>query len=259
MIHAQIDRGELESSLRRFSKAFGDNNAQAVCRWGVQTCRELALETQSIANKAKNEKPKQKQEGAIISDARNVLLVCDEVTSTGKGYKITNQGKSYRASASQVFMEVQAANEWIEQHRTRKRRRTAKLPVHERKIVSAQLFKKIIKARMVNAGMAKGGWLGAGKDLASFQKGSERITIGKNYLSYTQKHSKFGRASNPRPGWSPSTSIQNTVRHTASTDVVKTTAFDKAAKWGLRKTVKWYATAVRKQEQQQKQPTYKVA
>jgi hypothetical protein len=99
VIKAKIDRPQLEKSLKKFAKLFGETSAQAVVRWSVQTCRELAMETQAWGKV----QTKKKQEGAILADAYNVLLVVDTLKSTGKGYRVTNQGKSYSVAASKVL------------------------------------------------------------------------------------------------------------------------------------------------------------
>ena len=92
MIKAEIDQPKLERSLKRFAKQFGDTNAQAVIRWSVQVCRELAMETQ-VWGKVKTRK---KQEGAMYKDALNVLLVVEKLEKNkGQGFRATNQGKSY--------------------------------------------------------------------------------------------------------------------------------------------------------------------
>jgi hypothetical protein len=248
VISADIDRPKLERSLKRFAKEFGETNAQALVRWSVNACRELAVETQ-VWGKTKT---KAKQEGAIISDAYQVLLVVDELTATGRGYKSTNQGKTYYVSAHQVCLSAEDANDWIEINRTRRRARTAHLPISERKVCDRSVFKKAMKGRSARAGMAKGAWLGAGQEIARAQKGQERVNIGKNFLSYAQKHGKFGSAIKPRGGWKPFCEISNRVAHSSDKNVLTAAAPGRAFAWSLKKTVKWYSSALRRQDKQQK-------
>lgn len=248
MFKASIDQARLERSLKRFAKDFGDTNAQAIARWGVQTCRELAAATQVWGRS----KTRGIQEGAIFGDSLNVLLVVDRLTSTGKGYRADNQGKTYYASRDKVLLDAQSVNDWIELNRTRRRGRTAVLPVQERKVCAANIHRKAMRVRYKNAGIAKGGWIGAGKDIARAQKGTDRINIGKNFLGYAHKHSRFGRSTHPRDGWNPFAFLTNTAAHVSSRHVLSPREADKAMTWGIRKTTNWYRQALKKQDQKQK-------
>jgi len=239
---------KLERSLKRLAKDLGDNNAQAIARWGVQTCRELAKSTQAFGDK----KTRQVQEGAITSDAYNVLLVVDSLRSTGKGYRVENKGKFYTVSGRKVLKSPDEVHDWIELNRTRRRGRTARLPVEERRVVVRSVFKAGMKKRLALAGLAKGGWIGAGQDIAAAQKGTDRINIGKNFLGYAQKHSAFGKSTHPQPGWSPSAKLTNKASHVSSNHVLKSSHIESAVQWGLRKTITWYQSALRRQNQKQK-------
>jgi len=250
VIKASIDRPKLEKSLRKFAKDFGETNAQALVRWSVQACRELAFETQAWGNK----QTRQKQEGAIISDAYFVMLVVDKLTATRKGYRVENQGGTYHVRKDQVCLDAGEVNDWIEVNRTRRRGRTAHLPVTARKVCDRKVFKDAIRLRSIKAGMAKGGWLGAGQDIAKAQTGQDRINIGKNYLGYAQKHARFGSAKKPRGGWKPFCEISNRVAHSGDKNVLTAAAPARAFSWSLKKTVKWYASALRRQNQKTKTP-----
>ena len=245
MINAKVDMKKLEASLQRYAKRFGDTTAQAVTRWGVSTCRELANETQAVRTDGKT--PYQIQRLAIIFDAYNVLMVVDSLkkNKTGSGYTATNQGKSYFVSSKKVLLSEAQIRWWVEINRTRRRARTAELDKKDRKIVAKTLFNKAIKKRTEAAGMAKGGWIGAGNDIGKAQKGSAQFTIKASFLKYAQKHSKHGSATIPKEGWNPSTRLTNKVPHVASTNVLAANAFSKAARFGLSKTIRWYSETLR--------------
>lgn len=100
--------------------------------------------------------------------------------------------------------------------------------------------------------MAKGGWLGAGQQIATAQRGTDRINIGKNFLGYAQKHGRFGSARKPVAGWKPTAEITNRVRHSADSGVLSPAQSKQAIEWGLKKTITWYRAALRRQNQQQK-------
>jgi len=232
MISGKFDRPKLEKSLKRFARSFGDNNAQAIARWGVQVCRELAFETQPYG-KAKT---KQTQQGAIIKDAYNVILIKEKVGKSDK--------KALR-SPDEV-------NGWIESNRTRRNRRTAKLPISERRVCTKTVFQKAMKIRLAKAGMAKGAWIGTGQEISSYQTGGEKITIGKTFLSWTQKHTSMGAATRPMPGFFSSTRLTNKSAHSSSSYVLSEAKSKKAIDWGLKKTVKWYQKTLKAQDNAQK-------
>jgi len=230
-----MDIPELQRSLRKFSKMFGETNAQAVVRWSVQTCRELAFETTVWGTK----KTKAKQKGAIIKDAYNVVMVQDKILKGRENKKIIRD-------AGELV-------EWINLNRVRRGARTSKLPIPERKLCSRAVFNKAVNIKMQRAGMAKGGYLGAGMDIARRQKGQDKIGIGKNYFGYAQKHSRFGSATKPKAGSSkPSSKITNRVAHTGNEYVIKKSAMKKAIGFGLKKTIKWYQSALRRQNKKTK-------
>jgi hypothetical protein len=230
MITAEVDMAKLQRSLRSAAKGFGESSKQAVIRWGVQTAREMAVETQ-VWGKSKT---KGKQEGAMLADAFKVLAVID--------------GKRFRKSAKRRKRElvtVEEINAWIDENQNPATGRTRKLPIEERKEVTEANFKKAMRARFKRAGMAKGGWLGAGQEIARAQTGQGRINIGRNFLGYAQKHSKFGSAKKPINPFKPITELRNTVRHSSASDVLGSGASQNAIIFGLRKTTQWYRKAAK--------------
>jgi hypothetical protein len=235
VIKAELDIPELQRSLRKFSKMFGETNAQAVVRWSVQTCRELAFETQVWGKK----KTQGKQRGAIVKDAYNVVMVQAKIPKKRRNKKIIRD-------AGELV-------DWINLNRVRRGARTAKLPIHERKLCSRAVFNKAITIKTKRAGMAKGGFLGAGMDIARRQKGQDKINIGKNYFGYAHKHSHFGSATKPKAGSKkPTSKITNRVSYTSDEYVIKKSAMKKAMKEGLKKTLEWYKSALRRQNKKTK-------
>lgn len=194
-----------------------------------------------------------KQEGAILGDSLNVLIVVERLKPTKKtGYNCENRGKSYFVSRNRVLLSPEDVNAWIEINRTRRNARTAKLPVEERRVCDAATHRKAMRIRYRAAGMAKGGWIGAGRDIARGQTGMDKVDIGSNFLSYTQKHAHFGSAVKPVDGWKPTASITNSVAHTASSHVLSKQGSAKAINFGLKKSVKFYQSALRAIDKKQK-------
>ena len=245
MIEAKFDIPKLEASLKKARAAFGDTNKQAVTRWAVQVGRELAGSTQVYGKTG----TRQKQQWAIENDARNVIFPVDSMrpSKTGKTVKATFQGKSSNWPKSRVLNNESEVNDWIEMNRTRRRARTAKIPLSEAAICTLAVFNKAMKTRFARAGMAKGGWLGASNQAAGMQTGARRIAIGKNFLSYAQKHGKFGSATLQRgDGFKPIAALHNKVSYSSSPHVLSKAEISKSIGFGLRATIKWYRSEARK-------------
>ena len=244
MIEAKFDMPKLEMSLKKASKAFGDSTQQAVARWSVQCGRELAGSTQVYGKTG----TRQKQNFAIEADARRVIFPVDSISpsKTGRSVRYKWQGKSGNWSQARWLKDESAVHDWIEQNRTRRRGRTAKLPFSELAICDKAIFAKALKTRFARSGMAKGGWIGAGKEAAKFQKGAQKITIGKNFLSYAHKHGGNGHA-RLRGGavFQPIADLENRAPHVSSPHVLSKSEIGKAVGFGLRETLKWYRHAAK--------------
>ena len=232
MTKAKFDLPRMERSLKRFARDFGDNNAQAIARWGVQTCRELAGSSQVFGKTAK---AKTQQWNSIEAGMNTIINIIDR-----PGRRTVR-----------LLTSVAEVSGWIDSNRG-KRGRTRSVPIEQRPFVTAALVRRTLLARRKRAGIAKGGWLGAGQDIAQAQKGTDRISIGKNFLGYAQKHSKYGNATRPREGWSSFALLSNRAGHSASSHVLKRSHAQSAIDWGLKKTITWYRSALKRQDRKQK-------
>jgi hypothetical protein len=222
MVKVQIDEAQLLRSLKRAAKVFGDDSAQATIRWGVSTARELAKSTQAFGDGGK---PEKMQRGAILKDMRNTLTV-----TTRKGAE---------DNPKRVF-------EFMDGQHGRNTKRTKKMPPDMKLRITKEAFAAVIREKMKRAGMAKGGWIGAGNELARHQTGSGKFTIGAGFIRYAQKHSAFGKARAARSGFHPQSIITNSVRHSAWRRVMTDRRANSAIWWGLKKTIKWYEKAATK-------------
>ena len=230
MIRVDVDMARLERSLRSAASRFGESSKQAVIRWGVQTAREMAVETQAWGKTG----TKKKQENAIAIGARSVFHIID----TRRQRRRATRRRSELVDPAEI-------NAWIDENQNPSTGRTRRLSNEERKSVTEANLKKALRTRFKRAGMAKGAWLGAGQDIARAQTGQGRINIGRNFLGYTQTHARFGSAKRPRNPFRPITDLENKVRHAGSRDVVSQTAKAKATRFGLTKTIQWYRKAER--------------
>jgi hypothetical protein len=226
VVRADVDIPKLMRSLKAGAKAFGESSQQALVRWSIQTCRELAVETQAWGRS----KTKGKQEGAMFGDALNVIAV----RSSGQ-----------RMTKSRALHTAAEVNEWIEINRTRRRGRTAKLSRFEKKDVSEKVFRSAMRERYKRAGMAKGGWIGAGQVIARRQTGQERINIGRNFLGYTHKHSANGSARLSLNPFKPLSFLTNKASHVSSSHVLRPMAYQQSAIKALRPTINWYRKSLR--------------
>jgi hypothetical protein len=245
VIEAKFDMPKLERSLKKASKAFGDSTKQAVARWSVQCARELAVSTQVYGKTG----TRQKQNFAIEADARRVIFPVDKAkpSKTGRSVRYRWQGKSGNWPQSRFLKDEQAVHDWIEMNRTRRRARTAKLPFSELAICTADVFKRAMKTRFMRSGMAKGGWLGAGKEASKFQTGAQKINIGQNFLGYAQKHGHKGDAKlKGGVGFRPIADLVNNYAHVSNPNVLAKSEINKAVGFGLRKTINWYRMAAKK-------------
>jgi hypothetical protein len=65
MIRVDVDMARLQRSLRSAALRFGESSKQAVIRWGVQTSREMAVETQAWG-KSGTKKKQEKSTNSLI-------------------------------------------------------------------------------------------------------------------------------------------------------------------------------------------------
>lgn len=253
---AELDTKTFEQSVLKYAKAIGDTTEQAVVRWGVQASRELAIVTAKFGGRGKGDASakaaKDFQIAAIRQDALNVILAVDSAVKTPKSYKVTNQGKTYYVSDRKFLTSADAVNQWIRINRTARHRRTAKLENFEKRVTLRTTLDKAIKLRARAAGQAKGGWLDAGKKLATKQTGGDKIAIGKAYLAYAQKAGGKGSASLIRSDWNPAVELSNDVPHAASSHVISSGQAKKAINTALPAVLKGYRAALRRRLQKLK-------
>jgi hypothetical protein len=249
MAKAVLDMQKLNRSIERYAKQFGDSTAQATIRWGVQAARELAVSTAVFGGRGGGKfsasGAKKRQMDAIWMDALQVILAVDSATRTPSGYKITNQGKTYYVPERKFLTSEAQVNQWIRINRTRRRRRTPKMPVEERKVALRKTVEGAIKLRAKAIGEAKGGWLAAGKNLAGKQTGAQRITIGAGYIGYAQKTSATGSSSVSKNLFAPVVKLTNNVAHSGDKSVLSSKAAQDAINGALPNTLKWYRMALR--------------
>jgi hypothetical protein len=218
----EFDRRKLQSSLKKYSKMFGDNTGQAVTRWGVQVGRELALATQ-VFGKSKTRK---RQMIAMRNDALKVVGIQDDPK---------------RKVDLNTPEEIIA---FINSNRKNKHKRVRKLPSNW-KTVRRRTFDKAMAIKGIEIGRAKGSWLGASMDIAKKQTGTARISIGKNFLAYAQKWAKLGNGKAGAADFKSQSTLVSTVPWVSDKYVLSPRHSDYAIDTALKSTVKWYRKAIK--------------
>lgn len=224
MLTARIDTESLNRSLTKAARAIGETGVDAVARWGVQLCRELARQTQPHGISGKAYKM---QVGAIMEDALNVLLVV-------KG----NVGPRNKRG----LHTAEAVNDWIEINRTRRRSRTAKLAHQDRKICTESVFKAAMAIRIKRALLAKAGWIASGFEIAASQHGLDQIHISADYIPRASKLARerqgnIGKGKMDKTPNNPSATLDNLLSHSRSNYVLSFSAIDRAITWAGKATL----------------------
>jgi len=246
MISSSIDTKELSRQLGKLSADFGDTNEAAIARWGVATCRRLIVASQSWGD---GKDAKKKQEDAILKDANRAVY------SISRNNKLVRKIKQRSVTGLVIGGELalftparnlgtpEEVNAFIEANRN-KRGRVRLLNSQSKGIAAATAFNAAIKIRKKRAGVAKGGWIGAGISIGKKQRKGSRITIGKNVAGYAHKFKSGGTSRISRSVWLPQGDITNNVPYVSSEHVLKSSDSKKAINDGGKMTIKWYEKAM---------------
>lgn len=243
MITMDVDMRQLTEKLDKASKKLGESNKNAVARWGVQICRELAVSTQVYGKSG----TKKKQDSAIEAGVNNVVVALTGVRQKPKTVSGLLNGKRVSWPKSRFTSDAETLSRWVDSQRSGKARHTRRnLKMHEKMAAPKTVVNKVIRERKKRNGIAKGAWLGAGAKIASYQVGADRISIGKNFLGYSQKHGSRGTASRTSSMINPIAKLTNNSEHSRTPYVLSHSETSKAIRFGLTKTIKWYQMAARK-------------
>ena len=246
MISSSIDTRELGRNLARMAADFGDTNEAAIARWGVATCRKLIVASQSWGD---GKDAKKKQEDAILKDANRAVYVISRNNKLVRKIKqrsltgLIIDGELALFTPSRNLGTPEEVNAFIEANRN-KRGRVKRLNSQSKGIAPATAFNAAIRMRKKRAGVAKGGWIGAGISIGKKQRKGSRITIGKNVAGYAHKFKSGGTSSISRSVWLPQGDITNNVPYVSSEHVLKSSDAKKAINDGGKMTIKWYEKAI---------------
>lgn len=240
----------------RLSSDFGDTNEAAIARWGVTACRNLVVKTQAWDTKESS--AKEKQENAIMKDANRAVYSISRNNKLVRRIKqrsltgLVISGELALFTPARNLTTPQEVNDFIDLNRTTRKGRVPKLNSQSKGIAPATVFNAALRIRKKRAGVAKGGWIGAGIAIGKTQRKGSRITIGKNIANYAHKFKSGGTASMKRSVWSPVGKITNNVAYVSTEHVLKKGDANDAINQGGRMTIRWYEEAMAKKLKRRK-------
>lgn len=224
---ARIDMVELSRSLKKATKSVGATNKNATTRWAVATARELAIQTQPHG-KAGTKK--------IMSNSVRVGI--NSCVLIGHPNRIKRGGPRIATSLDQL-------NSFVESNRDNKGR-ARWLHRDRRMICSRQMYNQLVKSRLTKIGKAKGGWVGAGREIAKRQRGRNREIIGKSFLKWTERHQDKGSGKLRKSLFNPLVFLSHRSRHVKNSMILKRSDANRSVYWALKKTIKRYEIEARK-------------
>ena len=250
VLKSDFDEAAMLKKLKKLSKAYGESQEQAVKRWGVQTCRDLAKYTQIFGSKPGMHKK------TMLKDGLNVIFThkgTAKASKSGKSMVWKFKGKSAGVQRSRYIDSEDEVIRWINQNRTAANKRTIKLPPAQRKVCDEALFKRAINRKYkATAGMAKDGWLDAGEQISKRQKGKNPSRIGKGLMKFSRKPAKLGSAKEGTRLFKSFADLINRLPYSKKSHVLSTSNKRKAARDGAINTLKWYKRAIRAENKKKK-------
>lgn len=225
--------------MERLAKRMGDDAWQAVVRIAVGTAREMARVTYP---RGASKKPIIR---VIERDARRAVeavpakFFASLERATPGRRQVKFDMVRHKIRKDQLERGEEEINAWIEAARTGRGTVRRELPPPIKMVAPQPAFNRVLRRRRKLAGVTKGGWLGAGMEAARMQKGADRLSIGKNFMSWAQKWRRVGRAT--RTG----NRVLLANRSVAAGHLNNPGQVQEALKWGYQKTRAWYSKAIR--------------
>lgn len=215
-MNIEVDMGDIGVSLDTLAFKVGESTEQATIRYGVAAARSLAEATNPKRSTAASRK-----KSAAVFMRRTVMAIngntIRKLLRSGGGRlrmtKSSGRGAEWvHVGIDKIITNENALWKWVENNRSQGK--TRNLPAREKRVCSKAVFAAVLKKRQRLWGAAKGAWIGGGQDVAMSQKGLNRINIGKNFLSWAQRHTSKG--SGKKVGFSHNTEVHLTNRTTGA-------------------------------------------
>jgi len=257
MIDAKLDTRKLARSIKGWAKDFGETNETALAKLSAETCRQLAAKTQPWGTGIKARK---KIEGAIAKDVRKSVRTVpndyfnDLLAQRKRSVKWRNQWVTIKVS--DLLMSETTLNNHVESMRTAKRGKvdSRQISPNNLKVAAEDVAGRTIAKRIQKAGIAKGAWVLAGRELTEMVRrgpataaAMKRQGIGKRYMNWAQKAARAsgtrGFATPIKNLWRPQMKVSNRARHTASPRILSKGEINKAILASFRKLKRNYEQA----------------
>ena len=251
VLKSDFDEAAMLRKLKKLSKSYGESQEQAVKRWGVQTCRELAKYS-AVFGKNKEATTRKL---SMFRDATNVLFThkgTAKASKSGKSMVWKFKGKSAGVQRSRYIDSEHDVILWIDQNRRAGNGRSFKLSKQEKKVCSESVLRRAIKTKQKASGLVKDGWLDAGEDIAKGQKGKNPAKIGKGLMKWSRKPARLGYAREGTRLFKSFADLVNRLSYSKKSHVLSTSNKRKAARDGAINTLKWYKRAIRAENKKKK-------
>lgn len=249
-LKVKFDEASMRRKLKKVEERYENNQAQAVKRWGVMTCRELAKYTQIFGSKPSFHK------ATMFKDALRVIYTHEgtsKSTASGRSISFKVLGVRRTTTNDKYMMSEAAVIKWIDQNRTGKHRHTVRIPPNKKKACSNALLRRAINRKhKLTSGMAKDGWLDAGEQIAKGQRGDKPDKIGLKLMKFARKPARLGSVKEGSRGMKSFGILTNKVSYVSSSNVLSAANKKKAIRDGMSKTMKWYKHAIKAENKKKK-------
>lgn len=267
LFEVEFNEASMKRKLKKLAKNYGEGQRQAVKRWGVQTCRELAKYTQVFGKQkvqGDDATARAAQIGAMKRDGLRLFSVHKgggyKKSPSGKGGVVNINGKWFYVGSERYISDAAGVDRIIQQHRLTKPIRKGKhfvfvqwLRGKDKYVCSEATMNKAISQRYKRlAGMAKDGWIDAGNDIGKGQKGKGQIKIGASFMKNVRKARVSGHAVEDKKLFRSSAYVVNNLPYVSTAHVLRSKHKKQAIKDGMIKTLKWYKYSIRAENKKKK-------
>lgn len=244
VMSVKFDEAKMIRKLGHFAKDVGETQRQAIKRWGVQTCRELARMTEPFGSTKK--KAGSKLMSAMWSDALNVIYTVERKRKSGSNsYQVTLQGNTWNVPQYRFLTRPEEVISWIDSNRSKRRGRTRRLATEEKRVCLESTLKRAITLKFKRwGGLAKDSWIDAGNDISRGQRGPKQTKISPAYIKWAQKPQKVGTSKEGRKMMKEMAELISRVSY-LNNYLLKSTNKRKAIQIGLNKTISTYKAILR--------------
>ena len=222
--------------LDDYASQVGETTEQACLRYGVAVARSLATLTKPTRSTAGRRKK------AAAAAMRRVVepMGARDFNKLRKQAKprVKLGGQWYAFDKRRLIEDDRQLWRVIENNRVNGK--TKKRPPQTRYICKQATFNKVATRRAKLWGAAKGAWIGAGQEIARREKGIDRLSIGKNFLSWTQKHTRKGSGKQVGKGDWTTAILQNNTTGAAKNEGLSRSSVMKALHLGRKATFGYY-------------------